>query len=75
MQQSADKPKKIAIQHDGMLTIATATSRKSTAWKNTEMSYSDFLKKLSTTVRTKESLAEYMKLSSEMDNRVKEEDD
>ncbi|MGE7946491.1 VapE domain-containing protein [Lysinibacillus sp. NPDC093688] len=72
MQQSADKPKKIAIQHDGMLTIATATSRKSTAWKNTDISYSDFLKKLSTTVRTKESLAEYMKLSKDEQGSIKD---
>lgn len=43
--------------------IATGRSRKETKWKNIEISYSEFLEKLSTTTRTRETVAEYKKMS------------
>lgn len=61
----------IKLKHDAKITIATAASSKSVHWKNKEMLYSDFLKKLSTTVRTKEKFAEYMKLSKAEQGEIK----
>lgn len=73
MAKAANEPKvKIDIKHDGMLTIATATSRKSTTWKNRRILYSDFVKKVSTTVRTKETITEYLKLSKKEQGEIKD---
>lgn len=69
-QASTDNP--IRIKHDAAITIATATSRKSTSWKNQDMLYSDFLKQVSSTVRTKETVAEYMKLPKSEQDEIKD---
>ena len=60
------------LKHDGSLTIATATNHKSKAWRNKDMLYSDFVKKVSTTVRTKETYAEYLKLSKSEQGEIKD---
>ena len=49
-------------KHDDILTIATGRSRKELEWKNREMLWSELLKKLSKTVRTRETSEEYKKL-------------
>lgn len=72
MQQAVSNMKQPKIKNDGMLTIATATSRKSTSWKNKEMLYSDFVAKVTSTVRTKETLAEYLKLSKSEQGEIKD---
>lgn len=59
MQGTALKQKNIEIAYDGEITIATAASRKSKRWKNRQLTWSDFLKKLSKTRRTGETAAEY----------------
>lgn len=47
------------LKHDGTIAIAVGQSRKELNWKNQEMQWSDFVKKLSSPVRTKESYEEY----------------
>ena len=47
------------VKHDRKLLIAVGRSRKSSQWQNKEMLWSEFLDKLSTTTRTRESVADY----------------
>lgn len=35
------------LEYDGLITIATGSSRRSTSWKNKEMLWSEFVDKLS----------------------------
>ncbi|MDL2317939.1 virulence-associated E family protein [Eubacteriales bacterium OttesenSCG-928-A19] len=57
------------LTHDRKLLIATGRSRRATAWKNTELLWSEFLEKLATTTRTRETCAEYSALpKAEKDN-------
>lgn len=72
MEEKALGIQPIKIKHDGSLTIATATNHRSVAWRNTDLLYSDFVKKVSTTVRTKETVAEYAKLSKAEQGEIKD---
>lgn len=57
------------MKYDGMITIATGNSRRSTSWKNKEMLWSDFVDKLSHVTRTQETQAEYARMpKDERDN-------
>ena len=47
------------VTHDGKLLIAVGRSRKASQWQNKEMLWSEFLDKLTTTTRTRETVAEY----------------
>lgn len=49
-----------ALQFDGKLSVAVGQSRHETKWKNKEITWSQLLKKLSTTTRTPETGAEYL---------------
>jgi putative DNA primase/helicase len=60
------------ITHDGPITIATGRSRKETNWKNREMLWSELLSKLSNTTRTRESYAEYRKLTKPQQADIKD---
>lgn len=60
------------LKHDGQVTYAHATSRKSNYWKNSEKSWSDFLNKLSNTTRTQESIDEYNRMKKEEQSEVKD---
>ncbi|OLN21889.1 hypothetical protein BTO30_12385 [Domibacillus antri] len=60
------------LQHDGTISIATASSRTSIKWQNQELLWSDFLDKLSTTVRTKETAAEYRKMPKTKQDQIKD---
>lgn len=51
------------IQYDRDVSYAYAASRLSKYWTNHNMAWSDFMKKLAQTVRTKEDLTEYNKMS------------
>ncbi len=65
--------KRIAkLTFDGSVGIATATSRTSVKWKNEELLWSDFVKRLSSTVRTKETLADYLKLPKSEQDEIKD---
>lgn len=64
--------KKPRLVHDGAVSIATASSRESVKWANQELLWSDFLQKLTTTVRTKESSAEYNKMTKAQQGKIKD---
>ena len=51
------------VKHDRKLLIAIGRSRKSSQWQNKEMLWSEFLDKLSTTTRTRESVVDYAAMS------------
>lgn len=61
-----------AIKYDGKLTIATADSRKAISWKNREMTWSALVAKLSTTTRTRETVAEFDKLPKARQDEIKD---
>lgn len=52
--------------------IAVASSRKDKVWKNIEISWDDFLKKVSSTHRTAESVEEYKKQSKPKQDDIKD---
>lgn len=57
------------LEYDGLITIATGSSRRSTSWKNKEMLWSEFVDKLSKVTRTQETQAEYFRMpKDERDN-------
>lgn len=60
------------IKHDGVLTIATGRSRKETEWKNREMLWSELAERLSRTVRTSETQAEYRQLPKTLKDEIKD---
>lgn len=60
------------IQHNGSLLISTGRSRFETAWKNKTILWSGLLAKLSKSVETPETHAEYMKMSKEQQDRIKD---
>ena len=55
-----------------LLNIATGNSRKDKIWKNKEMSWEEFIKKVGSTFRTSETKAEYKKLSKAKQDEVKD---
>lgn len=54
------------------LKIATGSSRKTITWKNREITWSQLVKKLSTTTTTYETLAEYRKFSKDKQSEIKD---
>lgn len=60
------------LKHDGQITYAHATSRKSNYWKNSDKSWGDFLSKLSNTTRTQESIDEYNRMKKDEQSEVKD---
>ena len=51
------------MQYDGLLTIATGSSRRCTNWKNKRILWSDLAAKLSNVTRTQETQAEYPRIT------------
>ena len=62
----------LQIQNNGELLISTGKSRFETAWKNKTIYWSALLLKLSKSVETPETHAEYMKMSKEQQDRIKD---
>src|SRR5690606_26559593 len=60
------------LTHDGTVSIATASSRHSMKWTNQELMWSDFLGKLTDTVRAKETVSEYMKMAKGQQSDIKD---
>lgn len=68
-----DKAREVKpLKHDRDITYAYASSRLAKHWTNHNMAWSDFLTKLSQTVRTKESLMEYNKMSKTEQSDIKD---
>lgn len=63
---------KIKITNDGVFDIAIGGNRKETSWRNREILWSDFVKKVSITFRTPETLAEYMKAKKPRQDEIKD---
>ena len=63
---------KITLEHDALLTICTGSSRKTKVWKQKQISWSDFLKRLSETKRTNETQAQYFKLGKDRQDEIKD---
>ena len=66
------EPEALPLEYDGSLLIATGKSRFETAWKNKKLNWSALLAKLSHSLQTQESHAEYMKMSKEDQDRIKD---
>lgn len=62
----------INTQNDGVLTIATGRSRKELEWKNGEILWSELVKKLSKTTRTRETFGEYKTLPKAHRDEIKD---
>lgn len=61
-----------SITHDTQLSLATANNHRAVKWKNGDMSWGEFLKKISETVRTKETMKEYNAMSRTEKGEVKD---
>lgn len=62
----------INIKHDGVFDIATGRSRRETHWRNKEVSWSDFLKRISKTHYTAEKYSEYMAEKKTRQDEIKD---
>lgn len=62
----------LQIQNNGELLISTGRSRFETAWKNKTIHWSTLLLMLSKSAETPETHAEYMKMSKEQQDRIKD---
>lgn len=62
----------IHLNYDGKLLIAVGRSRKAASWQNKEMLWSELVAKLSTTTRTRETVAEYAQLSKGDRDNIKD---
>ena len=56
------------IKHDMKLLVAVGKSRMAKSWQNREILWSELLDKLSTTTRTRETVAEYAAMSKDDKN-------
>lgn len=62
----------MGLTHDWLLAIATGNSRKTKNWKNISIPWSELLARLSDTVRTPETVAEYKSLSRDRQAEIKD---
>lgn len=60
------------IKYDYSIAIATASGRHATKWRNEELMWSDFLGRIASTVRTKETAAEYRKMAKKDQAEIKD---
>ena len=63
----------MTIQHDKVLDIALGNSRKTKSWKNKPMQWSELLERMSKTVRTTETVAEYRAMSRDQQSERKDQ--
>ena len=61
------------VQHDKTLDIALGNSRKTKVWKNRPMPWSELLDRMSKTVRTSETVAEYKAMSRDQQSERKDQ--
>ena len=61
------------VQYDKKLDVALGNSRKTKSWKNRPMQWSELLDRMSKTVRTTETVAEYKAMSREQQSERKDQ--
>ena len=61
------------VQHDKKLDIALGNSRKTKNWKNRPMQWSELLERMSKTVRTSETVAEYKAMTRDQQSERKDQ--
>ena len=61
------------VQNDKILDIALGNSRKTKTWKNRQMKWSDLLDRMSKTVRTTETVAEYKAMTRDQQSERKDQ--
>ena len=62
----------LGIKHNPSIWIAEGANRFSTAWKNREIKWSQLLKRLQTPTRTQETQAEYLKMTKNQQDNIKD---
>ena len=62
----------ISVRHNGELLVSVGRSRFEKSWKNKRMQWSVLLSRLSRSVETPETHAEYMKMSKEQQDKLKD---
>jgi len=63
----------MTIQHDRALDVALGNSRKTKSWKNRPMKWSELLDRMSVTVRTTETMAEYRAMTRDQQSERKDQ--
>ena len=63
----------MTVQYDRVLDIALGNSRKTKTWKNRQMKWSELLDRMSRTVRTGETVAEYRKMTKDQQAERKDQ--
>lgn len=62
----------LVLQHDGRLVISVGRRRWTKVWKPREIRWSELLKKLGTTRRTKETQAQYLQMTKDEQDAIKD---
>ena len=60
------------LQHDSQISVAVGKSRKETRWKNNAMQWSAMVQKISTTTRTRETQAQYSRMTRDQKAAIKD---
>ena len=66
------KPEPLDVENDGDLIISLGKSRFETAWRNTSIRWSALLAKLSKSIMTHETHAEYMRMGKDQQDKIKD---
>lgn len=61
------------VQHDRILDLALGNSRKTKTWKNRQVKWSELLDRMSNTVRTTETVAEYRAMTRDQQSERKDQ--
>lgn len=66
------KPEPMPVENDGNLIISIGKSRFETAWRNTSMLWSELLTRLSQSLMTHETHAEYGRMTKDQQDKIKD---
>ena len=62
----------MTVQYDKALDVALGNSRKTKAWKNKTMKWSELLDRMSTATKTPETVAEYKAMTRDQQSEIKD---
>lgn len=68
----AERATKVLVEHDGIVTICTGSSRKTKIWKQKQVSWSQLVTRLANTTRTPETQAQYFKMAKAKQDEIKD---